>query len=67
MGAVISAGIEEGEGKDELGLTDLWLEDEKYQMVLSTICESLTVQLYTEVIAELVDEGIIDIRQVFMV
>lgn len=67
MGAVISAGIEEGEGKDELGLTDLWLEDEKYQMVLSTICESLTVQLYTEVIAELVDEGIIDICKVFTV
>ena len=67
MGAVISAGIEEGEGKDELGLTDLWLEDEKYQMVLSTICESLTVQLYSEVIAELVDEEIIDICKVFEV
>lgn len=67
MGAVVSTGIEEGEGKDKLGLTDLWLEDEEYQMVLSTICESLTVQLYSEVITKLVDEEIIDICQVFMV
>lgn len=67
MGAVVSTGIEEGEGKDKLGLTDLWLEDEEYQVVLSTICESLTVQLYSEVITKLVDEEIIDICQVFMV